>query len=227
MNGVNGCALLPVISRHSKGIQALGCAHLRVRKGVHRMDFFNDLGKKFSNMARSVSEKTKESVETTRISGDLRGAKSQLEQLYAEYGKACYDIHMGAGNPAVADKLCESIQALLARIEKLNAQRDELKAIRRCPNCGSVQSREARFCANCGKRMPEDAPRPEPEDAEAGHEFCVECGAMMEPGSRFCTVCGKDYGDDGDAPAAEEASAPKVEEADAEEPDLTEETHQQ
>lgn len=190
------------------------------------MDFFNDIGKKFSNVARQVTEKTKESVESTRLYGDIRSSQNDLEQLYAEYGKACFALRMGGDDDEICKSLEGRIQAMIKRIEDLNAQRDELRAVRRCPGCGSVQSREARFCANCGKRMPEDAPKPEAEEKTAEAEFCTECGAMREDDKRFCTVCGKDFCPE----AAEEtkaAPAEPAEMADAEEPNAAEDSHQE
>ena len=155
------------------------------------MDFFNDLGKKFSNVARSVTEKTKESVEVTRISGDLKNAKNELEQLFAEYGHVCYGLHRGEGSQEVAEALLKRIEDMQSRINALSAQRDELRSVRRCANCGAVQPKEARFCASCGSRMPQDAPKPEPAAAEG--EACPSCGAVREPDSKFCTECGKSF----------------------------------
>jgi len=190
------------------------------------MDFFNDIGKKFSSVARQVTEKTKESVESTRLYGDIRSSQNDLEHLYAEYGKACFALRMGGYDDEKCKNLEGSIQAMIKRIEDLNAQRDELRAVRRCPGCGSVQSKEARFCANCGKRMPEDSPKPEAEEKPAEAEFCSECGAMREGDKRFCTVCGKDFSPEAD----QEKAAPKgepVEMTDAEEPNTTEDSHQE
>lgn len=197
-------------------------------EGSVTMDFFNDLGKKFSNVARSVTEKTKESVEVTRISGDLRSIRNELEQIYTEYGKVCYDVHMGVGSQSAADALAKHIQNTLERISELNAQRDEMRAVRRCASCGAVQPKDSRFCASCGKRMPEDAPVPEPEEVAEDAEFCTECGAMKEPESRFCTVCGKSYEPDAseveETPEAEDVEP--IVQVDAEEPDQFEETRQ-
>lgn len=157
------------------------------------MDFFNDISRKFSNVARSVSEKTKESVESTRLMSDIRNARTELGLLYAEYGRMCYEIRMGAGDAEAADEAAEKIGRLINKIEDLSAQRDELRSVRRCAACGSAQAKDAKFCSNCGYRMPEEAPRPAAPEATPEAEYCPECGALRETGKRFCTVCGKDF----------------------------------
>jgi len=166
------------------------------------MDFLNDLGKRFSSVARSVSEKTKDSVESSRLASDLRLQKNALEQLYTELGKLCYDLRLGQGDEDQVEKVFSNIQRARERIEALTAQRDAIRDVRRCPACGAVMAREARFCSACGKRMPEDAPKTEdkgPGDAE----YCPDCGAQRKPGEKFCTVCGKSF-EPAEAPDPEE-----------------------
>lgn len=167
------------------------------------MEFFNDLSKRFSNVAKSVTEKTKDSVEVTRLASDLRIQRNALEQLYAELGKVCFEIRMGDGDTEQAEQLAQRIQRTRERIDELTAQRDAIRDVRRCPGCGAVMAREARFCSTCGHRMPEDAPRADADDP-ADAEYCPDCGAQRSEGERFCTVCGKSFETDAPAPAAEE-----------------------
>ena len=168
------------------------------------MEFFNDLSKRFSSVAKSVSEKTKDGVEVTRIANDLRVQKNTLDQLYTELGKVCYDLRMGSGDAEQAEQLADRIQRVRARIDELTAQRDAIRDVRRCPGCGAVMPREARFCSNCGKRMPEDAPQAEAADP-INAEYCPDCGAQRSGDERFCAVCGKPFVE---AEAPVEASAP-------------------
>ena len=179
------------------------------------MDFFNDLGKRVSSVARSVSEKTRDSVESTRLAGDLRAQKSALDQLYAELGQLCYEIRLGRGDADQAEKVFNEIQRVHARIEELNAQRDALRDVRRCQSCGAVMPRDARYCSACGKRMPEDAPVPE-APGPADVEYCPDCGAQRVNGDPFCAVCGRSFDP---APPARPAPAPTPVPVDAEEPD--------
>lgn len=186
------------------------------------MEFFNDLGKRFSSVARSVTEKTKDSMEVTRIVNDLRIQKNTLEQLYKELGMACYALRMGDGEPEQAEQLSERIQRTRARIEELTAQRDALRDVRRCLSCGAVMPREARFCSACGKRMAEDPPQTD-DNGLADREYCPDCGAQRGENDRFCVVCGRPF------EAASPATPPKRPDFDiptpsfnAEEPDIFE-----
>jgi len=173
------------------------------------MEFFNDLSKRFTSVAKTVSEKTKDSVEVTRIANDLRVQKNALEQLYTELGKACYAVRMGDGEAEQAEQLAERIQKTLARIEELSAQRDAIRDVRRCPGCGAVMTKEARFCSSCGRRLPEDAPAPAAEDVGSA-EYCPDCGAQRTGEERFCAVCGKSFVDKDAAPEPEPAPAEPV-----------------
>ncbi len=182
------------------------------------MEFFNEMSKRFTNVAKSVTEKTKDSVEVTRIAGDLRAQKSALDQLYTELGRVCYDIRMGEGDSDRAEQLAGRIQHVRARIDELTAQRDAIRDVRRCPGCGAVMSRDARFCSACGRRMPEDAPRPE-DNGPADQEYCPDCGAQRGADERFCSVCGKSFEPAEDAPDAPPAESAEPVEINDEEPE--------
>ena len=174
------------------------------------MDFFNDLGKRFSNVAKSVSDKTRDSVESTRLANDLRAQRHALERMYAELGRLYCDIRMGKADEADAERLFEGIQAAKARIEALSGQREA----RRCPACGTVMPKEARFCFACGKRLPEDAPKLDAE-GPADAEYCPKCGAQRAPGEKTCDVCGKPF----EPAARKEAKPPEPVAMNVEEPE--------
>ena len=65
---------------------------------------FGKLGKQVTNVARSVSEKSKDSAELTRLNAELKAALDALDELYRRYGKVYYDIGAGldAGDEAEA-----------------------------------------------------------------------------------------------------------------------------
>lgn len=180
------------------------------------MDFLNDIGKKVFRAARSVQELTREGVESTRLAADLRAARAELDKRYLALGRAYYAVVSGDVDE-VPQELIEGVSGALAEIDSLNAQRERARAQEKCPGCGAMQSEGARFCSNCGRRMPEQAPALAEETPEAAEEYCAECGAMRHGESKFCPVCGCAFAD-GDVPAV--IPAPQAEEAvPPEEPD--------
>lgn len=184
------------------------------------MEFFNDLGKKFSHAARTVQERTREGVESTRLSADLRAARGELERQFAELGRAYYESV--TGETPVPDELVARVRATLEQIEALTAQRERARQQTRCPSCGAVQSGEARFCSNCGRPMPEKAPDPAEEPAASDElQYCEQCGAMRQGKSRFCVVCGFSFEPEDAQPALQPAEEPAPESEPLEEPEAT------
>ena len=154
------------------------------------MDFLKEFSKQFSGKGRSGSDRAKEGAEFNRLSAELSEAEAALNQLYARYGRACYAAQAGRGHPDDARVLALRIQATELQVEELTDARDAAREMKRCLNCGAVFGREARFCAMCGKRLPEEAPKPEPVSPG---EYCPECGAKRENGDSRCPVCGRDF----------------------------------
>ena len=178
------------------------------------MDFFNDLSKKFSHAARSVQARTREGVESTKLSVDLRSARSELNDRYADLGRAYYESIAGSG-AEVDEKLIRAVRECIGQIESLNAQLDRVRRQSRCPSCGSAQSEEARFCANCGRAMPEKAPEL-PDEPVVEAQYCEQCGAMRENDARFCEMCGTAFEPEDNPPML--AAAPVNEAPSPEEP---------
>ena len=51
------------------------------------MAFFNEFKEKFNKAAQSVSNKTRESVEMTRLIGESRSVSGELTTLYEQIGR--------------------------------------------------------------------------------------------------------------------------------------------
>jgi len=155
------------------------------------MAFFNDFKELFASAAQSVSNKTRDGVEISRLSGESRSVANELAALYEQIGRLYVDSE-GRNTDEIAP-LCFKALELRERLETLARQKMQLRNQIRCPACGAVAAKEARFCANCGRRMPE--PEPEAEAAPSMEDvcYCPECGAMKGDKDRFCAVCGSSF----------------------------------
>lgn len=181
------------------------------------MAFFNEFKEKFNKAAQSVSSKTRDSVELTRLIGESRNISGELNSLYAQIGRTYVDCK-GADTAALAS-LCAQVESLRERLDELERQRLQLKNQNRCPACGAAMSRDARFCSSCGQRMPEPEPEftPAPEAEET--LYCPVCGAMRQAEDAFCGVCGHSFGEEpaDAAPAASDPAPQPFDNQDAEE----------
>ena len=172
------------------------------------MDFLNELGKKLA----SRSERGREDSGANRLTAQLRDAREELEGLLADLGRAYYESVAGTSQdvpPGLVDRVREAME----RIERLTARREREARRVRCPSCGAMQPESARFCANCGRRMPEAPPVLDAPDAPEA-EYCAHCGAMRQGGERYCALCGAEFSledaaaSDGVAPLAAVPRAP-------------------
>ena len=185
------------------------CNNLHPNGGI-TVAFFNDFKEIFTNAAQSVTNKTKDSVEITRLSSESRNIAGEIESLYREIGRTYVDSK--GTDSAALEALCAKMDDLRDRLEALERQKLLLRNQNRCPSCGAVMAKGARFCSNCGSRMPEPAPEPEPAP-NANAIYCPECGAMCKDEDEFCGVCGRNLREEPEeaapvnAPAAEADSA--------------------
>lgn len=182
------------------------------------MDFFNGLGRKFTNVARTVQEITRDSVENNRLSSDMKSAEEELDRRCAVLGRAYFET-LENPDAKIPASVIDAVRDAMNRVAALTAQRDRLNRRTRCPACGAVQAEDANFCSNCGRAMPEavqEAPAP---DAEA--EYCERCGAMRGGEARFCEVCGGAFDPEDRIPELPD-TVRKVSMPPAEEPDYAE-----
>ena len=134
------------------------------------MAFFDDIKDRVNKAAQSVSSKTKENMEISRLTGEGRNVNAELEALYAQIGRAFVDGETAEALGALAARASE----LRERLAELERQKMQIKNQNVCPVCGAVMTKDARFCSNCGERMPEPAPEPEPEPEAAAEEPAPE-----------------------------------------------------
>lgn len=141
------------------------------------MAFFDELKKQMSGVAASAQK----TAEIARLQRQVNLKQEEFDELFREIGQLYYTCHKRGEQPGEEmDARCARVDGLAAEIEGLKLKLDDLKQIRRCPSCGSVQHNESKFCANCGEKLEERvAPAEEPaqeasEDKEESSEDIVK-----------------------------------------------------
>lgn len=117
------------------------------------MSFLNDFGKKVTDIAQNAGKITKEAAEVARLNGKKQSIYQQIEGLYGDLGRKYYSNRKG--DLSEADALCEQIASLKGEIDHLTQQVDKIRKQKRCPGCGQPLTGNAKFCANCGAKLPE------------------------------------------------------------------------
>jgi len=131
------------------------------------MAFLDELSKRMSGVAQSAQK----TAEIARLQRQVNLKQDEFDSLFANIGQLYYNCWKRGVQPDESmDNLCERVDSLAAEIEGLKLKVDDLKQIRRCPACGSVQNNTNRFCSNCGARLelyqeePEEESEEKPED---------------------------------------------------------------
>lgn len=135
------------------------------------MAFFDELNKRINGLTQSAQK----TADIARLQRQVNLKQDEFGALFTEIGKLYYDYRQRGVQPAEAmDVLCDKVDALAAEITGLKLKLDDMREIRRCPKCGSVQNNTNRFCANCGTQLEVSAPEEEAPAEEAAPETCEE-----------------------------------------------------
>lgn len=162
------------------------------QKGVLKMDFFDKLGNTISAAGKTGLSKAKEIKDTARITLDIQEREGAIRKLYQNLGQAYYQAHKDDENPEY-EQIAE-IRAAFEEIGELKSAKDDIRGIRRCPECGGAVADSANFRSNCGAKCE----KPEPEVYE-GEVVDSEEEAAEETTETEAET------DAEDAPVAEEA----------------------
>jgi len=128
------------------------------------MAFFDELSKRMSGVKQSAQK----AAEIAQLQRQVNLKQDEFDALFREIGQLYYTCHKRGEQPGEEmDARCSRVDSLAAEIEGLNLKLDDLKQIRRCPGCGSVQNSESKFCANCGAKLEERVVEEEPAEAPA------------------------------------------------------------
>lgn len=169
------------------------------------MPFFEDLGRKLSNMGQGVAQQTKNIADTSRLNGAVSERERRIAQLFQAIGQAYYQRHLQ--DPAAEEReKMEEIARLYGEIEQYQREINQIKGLAICPTCGAGVPAQAAFCNSCGTRMPQQQPAPVApvQAAPANVRVCPACGAQVGVENRFCNLCGANM----DAPPAQAAPMP-------------------
>lgn len=158
------------------------------------MAFFD----KLSEVAKSVTERAADGLETNRLTGDVALEKGNIQCYQRELGEFYWaKFALGEKLDEEAMLICDKIVVAQERIRQLEAQIEQIKAEREAEKAEKKAEKaaaEAAAKAEAAARAIETAGLERAEDmpeGEAAKPFCPGCGAEAAPGQKFCAECGK------------------------------------
>lgn len=176
-----------------------GVNNIVTKEGWRTMAFFNDLGKKVSQMGQITIQKTKDYADIAKINSGISDEEKRIENLYKQIGKQYVETHKTDFEPEYAEMIGQLEEARV-RIEELKNQIQSIKGVVRCPNCGAEVVNNSLFCSSCGTKIEykqeenkEEATEPQAETVETApaKKFCGKCGTEIEADAEFCPSCGE------------------------------------
>lgn len=150
------------------------------------MAFFENLGKKISDVSQTTVQKTKDLAEIGKLNSMISDAEKKINESYLQIGKKYLEEFGETPGESYAEYV-NTIKEATDKIAEYKKNIDNLKGVVKCPNCGSAVDANSAFCAACGSPMP----KPEPVQEEGAFQFCTGCGAKIAVGTKFCPSCGK------------------------------------
>jgi predicted amidophosphoribosyltransferase len=90
---------------------------------------------------------------------------------------------------SVLKDLFNAVSAANGRVAGHQAEIQQIKGVKICPNCGNEVPVASAFCGSCGAT----ATAPPAGGGSAGGQgvFCVKCGSAVAAGIAFCQNCGQ------------------------------------
>lgn len=155
------------------------------------MAFFDDLGKKLSQVGQMAAQKTKEMTDSARIKGLISDEEKNLTNYYLQIGQLYVNTHFNDYEDAFAE-LMTGITECASKIRDYRQQLQVIKGIVTCEKCGAEIPNSVAFCSACGAPAPK---QPEPVAPVDNTPKCPGCGSAITKDAAFCPFCGKSLAD--------------------------------
>lgn len=120
------------------------------------MDFFKNLGSNIGKTAKTVTKKSEELVEITKLNLTIGNEEDKIKKLLLEIGAELYGrFSQGESYDDYLNGKCTQIKELEDTIQVLKEKVKNLKGQKTCGDCCSNMNEDANFCPSCGNKTEE------------------------------------------------------------------------
>ena len=101
----------------------------------------NSLLDKAISVANVAGKKTEEMVEASKLKLQEVSVNADLQDCYEKIGSLVYrSKKSGEDNEQAIEQLVEQADVLLEQLAQLQSKREEIKKMKKCPNCGAARA---------------------------------------------------------------------------------------
>jgi RNA polymerase subunit RPABC4/transcription elongation factor Spt4 len=137
------------------------------------MDFLTDLGKKITETAKTVSKKSEDLVEITKLNLAIGNEEDKIKRMICEIGSEIYKHYLdGETFGEYFDEKCSLLKGTETEISQIKEKILSLKGSKLCKNCDEVIDYVVNYCPNCGAKAEMPVFQEKTEDMVV--EFTVE-----------------------------------------------------
>lgn len=155
-------------------------------------NFFEKIQKEIGKGIEKVSIKTKETIESTKIKGQIKILEEQKKSAIEELGNIVFMMFLkdNFDMEKIKEK-CKNIKELNSQIKEKEEELRQIhlvaqealgkpRAVSIC-ECGAEIYEGAKFCGKCGKKV----------ETLPNTKSCAHCGSSISPEDNFCPNCGE------------------------------------
>ena len=117
------------------------------------MDFITDLGKKLTETAKTVTKKSEDIVEITKLNLAVGNEEDKIRRTFSELGSELYKSYLLGNSFGVEfDSKCSEIKEMEESVARNKEKVLALKGSKVCKDCKSIIDKDVNFCPNCGSK---------------------------------------------------------------------------
>ncbi len=150
------------------------------------MDFFEQIGKKLTNVGQGVAQQTKNFADVGKLNSEISEKEKRISQLYLLIGRLYYERHKKDFDAEEQQKIDE-INQLYRDIMQCQEKIKQINGVVKCKNCGADVPIQSMYCGSCGSRVVFEDTQ---ETIAEPSRVCPDCHMPVGKENLFCEHCG-------------------------------------
>lgn len=157
-------------------------------------DFLEKITGGIDKGIKTISSKSKEFIEITRLKGEMKDIEAALQQKFNSAGKKVFqmmnqgllkeeDLKAEYAEISSCYKKITEIEDNIIRIEKESLKAQYGFDAVMCRACGGINKVTDKFCNICGSAIA--------TEGKLNSRPCPSCNALVSQKAKFCASCGK------------------------------------